>query len=838
MPHTIAFDVFTQLHSSEKIVRLEIDFITIVTQQFKNASSYLASTGNFMRWFFWLMAALIVPCLGTSFLSAQDDAKEAELLAGHSYHGEAFNEGPRQKPYLMKGLGQSQFPITVSNSVAQTFFNQGIDQLHGFWYFEAERSFRQVAMIEPDCAMAYWGLAMANVNNEERAKKFLTQAEELSAADETPVTEREKLYIESLGEYYDDKVKDEKKRASNFRKKLEEIVLAHPDDLEAKAFLACQVWMNQRKGIKIASYIGIHSILDDIFEVNPDHPAHHYRIHLWDYENAEVALQSAAMCGPSLPDVAHMWHMPGHIYSRLKRYEDAVYQQEASARVDHRHMMHDWVLPDQIHNFAHNNEWCIRNLIHVGRVRDAVDLATNMISLPRHPKYNTLDERGSSRYGRQRLFQVLSTYEMWDELIHACSTVLAEESDQTLENIKRLRFLGRAYFRSGQIEDANRIHEQLDQLLENLESDKKQEEQKCCEAEQKTTDRYHQMVDAIADRISIPAAIRQMKNNVRRDHRIRVRKAVQKAVKEYEDQINVAKRALDELLGYELLRDEKYLEAAKKLKAAGQVDAVYRAYVRHLGGETEKAIEQARKFVKEHENEVQPQAMLSWLLWQAGQQDEAVKALGQLPRISNSIQHDLSFFEKLQPIVQHSGNSFNWKNEDEPANDLGDRPELDSLGPFRWQPISAPSWQLLDSDDELVSLNQFDGQPVIVVFYLGHGCLHCAEQLQAFAPKVEQFRAAGIEMVAISTDERDGLSKSIDSYGDQPLPIRLLADPELSVFRKYHAYDEFEEQPLHGTFLIDSNGKIRWQDISYEPFMDADFLLTESQRLLGQPVAR
>ena len=327
---------------------------------------------------------------------------------------------------------------------------------------------------------------------------------------------------------------------------------------------------------------------------------------------------------------------------------------------------------------------------------------------------------------------------------------------------------------------------------------------------------------------------RKMKSNLRSDHRNRISREVAKATKPFQDKINVTKRAIDEMLGYELMIAKKFLEAEKKLKAAGQVDAVYRAYVRHLGGETEKAIEQAKKYVKQHENEVQPQAMLSWLLWEAGKNDEAVEALKKLPAISQSIQTELPFFEKLDPVIQSLGNEFRWIQTGEELTDLGDRPELDSLGPFRWQPINAPSWQLVDSNEDAVSLEQFQGQPVIVIFYLGHGCLHCAEQLQAFAPMLEKFQAAGIEMIAISTDERDGLKKSINAYGEQPLPIRLLANPELSVFQKYHAYDEFEKQPLHGTFLIDSNGKIRWQDISYEPFMDADFLLAESQRLLGQ----
>ena len=84
---------------------------------------------------------------------ASEDA--AEVLAGHSYHGEAFNEGPRQQAYLMPGLGQSRFPITTDSPEAQQFFNQGVDQLHGFWYLEAERSFRQVAILDPDLSLIH-----------------------------------------------------------------------------------------------------------------------------------------------------------------------------------------------------------------------------------------------------------------------------------------------------------------------------------------------------------------------------------------------------------------------------------------------------------------------------------------------------------------------------------------------------------------------------------------------------------------------------------------------------------------------------------------------------------
>jgi hypothetical protein len=54
------------------------------------------------------------------------------------------------------------------------------------------------------------------------------------------------------------------------------------------------------------------------------------------------------------------------------------------------------------------------------------------------------------------------------------------------------------------------------------------------------------------------------------------------------------------------------------------------------------------------------------------------------------------------------------------------------------------------------------------------------------------------------------------------------------VFKAYRAFDDFEKQPLHGTYLIDGEGRVRWHDISYEPFNNPDFVLKEAARLLGQ----
>ena len=86
----------------------------------------------------------------------------------------------------------------------------------------------------------------------------------------------------------------------------------------------------------------------------------------------------------------------------------------------------------------------------------------------------------------------------------------------------------------------------------------------------------------------------------------------------------------------------------------------------------------------------------------------------------------------------------------------------------------------------------------------------------------------------LSTDSAEGLHKTVDkAKQDGGFPFPAVSDKSLDTFKTYRAYDDFEEMALHGTFLIDGGGKVRWQDISFEPFNDLKFLLGESRRLLG-----
>ncbi len=799
------------------------------------------------------------------------EAKPGEVtpgpLAGHSVHGEAFNEGPRQKAYLMGGTGKVNFPITTKLPAAQQFFNQAIGQLHGFWYLESERSFRQVAALDPDCAMAYWGMAMSNTN-EGRAKKFLAEAMKRKKH----ASPREVQWIDSLNAYYEGS-KDDKARKKAYIKALEKLICEDPKDLEAQALLALALYQHGN----IQSHQAIDSILELVFRSEPMHPCHHYRIHLWDNEKAERALASAAVNGQASPSIAHQWHMSGHIFSKLERYDDAAWQQEASARVDHAHMMRDRVMPYQIHNYAHNNEWCIRDLLFVGRAHDALSLAKNMIELPRHPKHNVASNRGSGAgYGRVRIFDVLSQYEMWDEYLALADTVYLEVDNDHEDRVKRLRWLGVAQLAKGKTEEAKKTQAELEKILADIKGqqdkagndaaevarkdakpksgDKKPEEKKPEEpksdelksdeakpeqAQPETKTEEAPQSDEEKKTAEATKATDKTTNDKQsgEDKKLeeKVAKARDNVRREYDLKVKIVERALAHLKGQQLTLAGDFKGALAEFDKAGDLKREPLSQAQLRAGDAAKA-EQTAKSAANSKGQVLPLANYVEILHKVGKHKESKAEFEKLRTLAWSADLKTTLLARLEPIALENGWPADWRIAKSTPSDAGVRPELDALGPFRWSPSPADDWSLSTADGGGIALKDFKGKPVVVIFYLGFGCLHCVEQLNAFAPLAKEYADAGISLVAISTDAIPDLKKSLDSCKlDGGFPFPIVSDSELNVFQSYRAYDDFEKAPMHGTFLIDGDGQVRWQDIGAEPFRDAKFLLGESKRLLAQP---
>src|SRR5262245_26616856 len=96
-------------------------------------------------------------------------------FAQHEQHTKGLNEPPRLNP----GFGQLNHPVSTKNADAQKFFNQGLALIYGFNHDEAQRAFQRAAELDPDLAMAYWGIALAvgpNYNESEVDRSRLLAA--------------------------------------------------------------------------------------------------------------------------------------------------------------------------------------------------------------------------------------------------------------------------------------------------------------------------------------------------------------------------------------------------------------------------------------------------------------------------------------------------------------------------------------------------------------------------------------------------------------------------------------------------------------------------------------
>ena len=227
-------------------------------------------------------------------------------------------------------FGDVSFSLSCDPKSRETF-DLAISLLHSFEYDEAEKAFVKVIEIDPECAMAYWGIAMCNFHSLwvqsgtgylEKGSKILQAAESLAKS------EREKDYLDAIGEFYKDwESTDHKLRVLRFEKKMEQVYEKYRDDKEAAIFYALALtasadpsdksYKNQRKSGKL---------LEVLFLDQPNHPGiAHYIIHNYDYpELAQLALPTARRYAEIAPASAHAQHMPSHIFTRLGLWEESI----------------------------------------------------------------------------------------------------------------------------------------------------------------------------------------------------------------------------------------------------------------------------------------------------------------------------------------------------------------------------------------------------------------------------------------------------------------------------------------------------------------------------------
>jgi tetratricopeptide (TPR) repeat protein len=245
------------------------------------------------------------------------DLKRGEIVSCGSQDGEMF--------------GSVSFSASVPEKL-RSDFNIGIALLHSFEYDEAEKMFAKVIDQSPDCAMAYWGVAMSNFHplwvppTQPELQKG-TRAIEVARSIHSK-TKRESDYIEAMAKFYENADRlDHPSRVLNFEKAMEEVYLSYPDDKDAAIFYALALAAGANPADKTYSHQRkAFAILNPLFQEQPLHPGvAHYIIHNCDFpEIAELPLPAAKKYASIAPASAHAQHMPSHIFTRLGLWDECI----------------------------------------------------------------------------------------------------------------------------------------------------------------------------------------------------------------------------------------------------------------------------------------------------------------------------------------------------------------------------------------------------------------------------------------------------------------------------------------------------------------------------------
>jgi tetratricopeptide (TPR) repeat protein len=270
----------------------------------------------------------------------------AGCVFGQHTHTETAAAGPAP---LLSGLGHMHHAVTTSNPEAQRYFDQGLTLIYAFNHDEAARSFRYAAVIDPKCAMAYWGVALAvgpnynDIDIDLSREKAAVEAMQKASALAVKVSENERGYIQALSKRYStDPKADRKQLALDYKQAMGDLMRRFPDDFDAAVMYAesamdlhpWQLWASDGKPAE--GTLEIVQVLESVLKRAPDHiGANHYYVHATEASpNPELAAQSAERLKTLAPAAGHLVHMPAHTYIRLGDYHAASVANQIAAAAD------------------------------------------------------------------------------------------------------------------------------------------------------------------------------------------------------------------------------------------------------------------------------------------------------------------------------------------------------------------------------------------------------------------------------------------------------------------------------------------------------------------------
>ena len=397
---------------------------------------------------------------------------------------------------ILEGMGDTDMPVTTASAEARRFFNQGVAQIHSFWFVEAERSFVQAAALDPEMAMAYWGIAVAAagdyrpafqlmrdpadggrqrgpsapatapaiqrtsngaaVDGRIRAREAIGKA--MTLLDK--VSPRERLYIEAQAARRNPQATAPD---ADYVAAMRKLVAAFPDDLEAKSILGLALldgYDSVTKAPRTNTVEGT-TLLHQVIAKDDNHfGAHHYLIHGWEGSTTpEKAWHSCKRYPELVPNIPHALHMPGHIYAQSDRIDDAVESFASAADNELKWMGADVLYPNGHH--GHNMHFLVHSLNLDGRFRESMERVRHMMSFKETPRERAgNNQRTPYRQGYYALVKTIVRFERWDLALDATTIPVYDKPEQ---QAWRSWAVGLAHAAQGRLAEARTAHEQMKQ---------------------------------------------------------------------------------------------------------------------------------------------------------------------------------------------------------------------------------------------------------------------------------------------------------------------------------------------------------------------------------------
>ncbi len=265
--------------------------------------------------------------------------------------------------------GKVDFGVSCTETV-QPAFNRAVAMLHNMMYETARNDFEEITKTDPNCAMAYWGMATTlfqplwgtrpSEEDLQRGWKLINKARELVDSD------REEYLVESTAAFFrEPETAAFWTRIQRWADAVEVAYEAYPDDADIAALYGLsRLAIAQTAEDRAPLHDEAEEVLREIYEQRSTHPgAIHYSIHATDVDGrAENALDMVAAYGKIAPDVPHALHMPTHIYVRLGDWNEVISWNKKSAEAALNHPVNSATS----HHYVHAIDYLIYAYLQLG----------------------------------------------------------------------------------------------------------------------------------------------------------------------------------------------------------------------------------------------------------------------------------------------------------------------------------------------------------------------------------------------------------------------------------------------------------------------------------------